>query len=504
LEKQRRRQSAEFLATFRRVGGMLEDRLLRHSEQNLSDAKADLLQAGERANASILVALLLSVAFGLGTGYLTTRSITAPLRQLSSAMLAIARGDRAHTVDLATSDELRSLGDAFNLMTGHLFRANEDLREEIASRRKTEEALRMSEDRFRTIVEDAPIGIGLTDTSGRLAHTNAALQEMLGFDGVELADRTLADIVDQNEPLGDRLGSPLDGGGTFGRYQSEAPCRRKDGSIAWINLNVSRLQADPAHGPCSIIMLEDITERKQMELKLNRAERDRLLALRRFALSVQKAQEDERARIARELHDDLCQRLTGMKFRVEVLEDRLIPADRRAGRRLRDFAQELDRTIVDVRRISSNLRPSVLDDFGLVTALRLLCRDFEKTHSIRTTFEEGTIPSRRVDPSIEIALYRIAQEALSNIARHAGATAVTLRLTDDRDSLSLVVEDNGKGFDRERAARSKPAGHGIGLVSMRERTELLGGAFDLQSGEGIGTVVRSTIPLGGSDSHETN
>ncbi len=146
--------------------------------------------------------------------------------------------------------------------------------------------------------------------------------------------------------------------------------------------------------------------------QVEKAEQERIAGLRRFASSMQRAQEEERARISRELHDDLCQRLSGMKFRVEVLEEEGAPGDRKMAKQLRDVREELDRSIAEVRRISSNLRPSVLDDFGLVTALRLLAKDFEKRQGIATGIHCGEGIPTDLPGDLEIALYRISQEAL--------------------------------------------------------------------------------------------
>jgi len=229
--------------------------------------------------------------------------------------------------------------------------------------------------------------------------------------------------------------------------------------------------------------------------KLDKAEQERNAGLRRFASSMQRAQEEERARISRELHDDLCQRLSGVKFRVEVLEEEASPDNRRMGNTLRDVRDELDRSIAEVRRISSNLRPSVLDDFGFATALNLLVKDFEKRQGIAAGIYCADKFPADLDGDTEIALYRIAQEAMANIAKHAHATAVDVHLVQRKTSVELRIHDNGQGIVPEDMVSMRAEGHGLGLLGMRERAELLGGTFLIDTEANKGTTITVTLPF---------
>jgi len=235
----------------------------------------------------------------------------------------------------------------------------------------------------------------------------------------------------------------------------------------------------------------------QMADQIERSEKLRTESLRLFAIATQRAQEEERARIARELHDDLCQRLTGTEYRVEVLHDQMLSTNRRMAKDLDDVMQELDRSITEVRRMSFNLRPSVLDDFGLVPALRLLCTEFQKAHGVTATLEVAGNIGEDIGAHTEIALYRIAQEALTNVAKHAGAVRVSVQLDRQDAFLRLHVEDDGRGFSYDDAVRKRGPGHGLGLISMRERAELLGGTCVVTSASGAGTAITITIPRGG-------
>lgn len=214
-----------------------------------------------------------------------------------------------------------------------------------------------------------------------------------------------------------------------------------------------------------------------------------------FATSVQQAQEEERRRIARELHDDLGQQLSALKFNIEVFEDTVATGDRKVRSKLKHIKQQIDNMIVAIRRISADLHPSALDDFGLVIAIKLLSKEFEKVHHITTTFDSKDSQLERYDPHVEIALYRIAQEALANVAKHARANSVTLQLTHRDNNVALTIEDNGKGIDAAKLKNGKGSGHGLGLISMKERAEHLGGALRFESGPDEGTKIHVEIPL---------
>jgi len=169
---------------------------------------------------------------------------------------------------------------------------------------------------------------------------------------------------------------------------------------------------------------------------------------------------------------------------------------------LHDVTEELDRTISEVRRISSNLRPSVLDDFGLVIALKLLCKEFQAHHSIDAALQVDRATPERIDRHIEIALYRIAQEALTNVAKHASAKNVGLNLSYEHGTIKMAISDDGKGFNQEDRARAKDSGHGYGLMIMRERSELLGGACDISSDRRRGTTISVTVPVAEKEAYE--
>ncbi len=244
----------------------------------------------------------------------------------------------------------------------------------------------------------------------------------------------------------------------------------------------------------AIVMVRDNTDRKLIEEDAIERQRKQAEDLKRYTLLAQNAQEDERRRISRELHDDICQRLTALNFQLNVFED-LSKGRKPVGvRRINILRDEINNLISEVRKISYDLRPSALDHFGLVTALKLLCSEFEKLHGIKVRFESEVASHTRFDPEIEIALYRIAQEAMTNCTKHANATMASLKLEADSSELSLSLVDNGDGFELEAYLDETDEGKHFGLINMRERTELLGGTFSLVSAPGEGTTLNATVP----------
>lgn len=237
---------------------------------------------------------------------------------------------------------------------------------------------------------------------------------------------------------------------------------------------------------------QDITEQKKASQ-----------ALRTLAKQVVDAQEEERKRISRELHDNICQRLSATKLHMEALQDRIREKRSPVRRNLTGLRRQIGTTIKEIRNISANLRPSTLDDLGLSTAVQLLCREFEKTHNIRVRVEADLFPKDVLPPHSETAIYRVTQEALANVAKHAHAKEVQVQLRRTDSAVLLTIKDNGRGFDESRTVQ-RLDGTGMGLFSMRERAQLAGGTFNLVSSRNKGTTLKLDVPIPGQDIHETH
>ncbi|MEO3417337.1 cache domain-containing protein [Roseovarius sp. CAU 1744] len=222
--------------------------------------------------------------------------------------------------------------------------------------------------------------------------------------------------------------------------------------------------------------------------------RERRLAdakLKKLTQRVFDAQEEERGRVARELHDGISQILVGVRYALDITRRRLSSGDGRAAETLDSGLEYLSGAIQEVRRISRDLRPGVLDDLGLGPALKSLTEDFGKRTGIKTSFDT-VVFRNRLDDDAKIALYRVAQEALTNVERHSGATKLAVDLRGHARGATLHISDNGHGLDQSRAT-SKPSS-GLGLRNMQERIEQLDGNLRILSSR-TGTVIEATVPL---------
>jgi signal transduction histidine kinase len=211
--------------------------------------------------------------------------------------------------------------------------------------------------------------------------------------------------------------------------------------------------------------------------------------LRLHSGSIMAGQEKERAAIARELHDELGQVLTALRMDAVWLSERLKGKDPQAGSRALTMCDLIDTTIDEVRALATRLRPGVLDDFGLIDALDWYAKYFAQRTGITCNYKHLNMP--QVDDLVATAAYRITQEALTNVARHAFATRVKIDLQVKGGILTLSVADNGRGFDPQNLSET----NSLGLAGMRERAGLLGGRLELQSKPGKGTRVFFRLPL---------
>jgi signal transduction histidine kinase len=218
-------------------------------------------------------------------------------------------------------------------------------------------------------------------------------------------------------------------------------------------------------------------------------------ALRNISSRILSAQEEERKRIAGEIHDTLGGCLSGIKFKVEDVLQHMGKAPNVMAQSLGTLIPVIQEGVEDCRRIQMDLRPSMLDDLGLLATLSWFCRRFQTIYSGIRVEQEVGIEEGEIPGPLKIVLYRVTQEAMNNIAKHSKADGVRLSVRKLADRMELVLQDNGQGFNLEKTRSQETPNRGLGLLSMKERTEFSGGSFAIESAEGKGTLVRASWAL---------
>jgi PAS domain S-box-containing protein len=345
---------------------------------------------------------------------------------------------------------------------------------DLSKQQEERKALRREKEMVQVILEQIPTMVSFRDPSGRLIFVNREWESSLGW---TLEEAQRVDLMAEAYPdLADRrkvLEWIEEGEHRWADFRT----RTSQGEVidtSWIGVTLR----DGTH----IRFGQDITERKRAEE-----------ALRALTEKLQAVREEERTRIAREVHDEIGQALTALGIDVAWLERRLSEPDyQREGleSKVRSMTGLIDMTLLAVQRIAAELRPGILDELGLEAAIEWHLREFEQRTGIACRFRAG-LRGPPVDADRATGTFRILQEALTNVARHSAATRVEIELSSDAGELRLEIRDNGRGIPEDRIEDSGS----LGLVGMRERARALGGDLVIRSaGEG-GTTLRLTIPL---------
>jgi signal transduction histidine kinase len=268
-------------------------------------------------------------------------------------------------------------------------------------------------------------------------------------------------------------------------YGVDAGRRRADGELRRAR---DELEAEVARRTAELSMVNETLKAEAAEHRRVDAERGQLLK------RLVTAQEEERRRISRELHDQMGQYLSAMMLRLKTLQP-LVASQARARGDLQKLEELTGKLADEVHHLAWELRPAALDDLGLHTVLQNYTEKWSERGGVAADFHGGGLERRRLPPEVETTVYRIVQESLTNVLKHAAARRVSVIVERRRDHALVIVEDDGRGFEAEEISRAPGSGRGLGLLGMRERVALVGGALSLDSSPGCGTTVRVRIPV---------
>lgn len=362
---------------------------------------------------------------------------------------------------------------------------------ERRERRQAEEALRESEQKYRLLVMSVPAVVYRGYLDCAVDFFDEKVDELTGYRKADFDSRRLKwDDLVVPEDLPRFRRAFLSGLKTTKSYLREYRIKKKDGSILWLQERGQIVCNDEDKVEYVSGVFFDVTESQRAKMALQESER----RLRFLTSQLLSAQENERKRISMELHDELGQSLTVLKLQIRAIEKGLREEQQEMKQECRELLQYLDGVIDNVRRLSRDLSPSILEDLGLLSALKYLLEGVGKHLTVRQSLEIEDL-NRLFPAEAQIIIYRIFQECLNNISKHAGACEVSVAVRRDGESVTLTLEDDGAGFDLPRVTGRNATCRGLGLAALDERARMLGGTCQIWSRPGAGTKIVVTIPV---------
>jgi PAS domain S-box-containing protein len=365
--------------------------------------------------------------------------------------------------------------------TGEVIGAIETL-EDITERKVAEKALNESERNFRALFEDACDAMWMHDLNGDIQTANKAAASLIGYSIEELQKMNVKSFLhDDSLCLAREISTQLLQDQRV-NMPYEIRLIRKDGSeaICMVSTNLFLRGGKPKSFQN---IARDVTHERRMQENL-----------RYYLQEITRTQEDERKRIARELHDDTAQLLGSLARQLDNFtrqKHELAPGDTQF---LQDMKEQLNAGVQNVHRFIQDLRPSLLDDLGFIPAVRSLVKVMQESTGIKTSFELcGN--ERRLPPETELLLFRIVQEALNNVMRHSQASETQITIVFVPDKVNVTISDNGRGFKLSERLYNLPRSSKLGIIGMQERTQLLGGSLEVKSTPSKGTTVTLEVPV---------
>jgi PAS domain S-box-containing protein len=364
-----------------------------------------------------------------------------------------------------------------------------ELEREIRDRIATEEAMRATESKYSLLVENSLTGIYIKQ-DGKIIFANNKFceihgykrEEIMGIDSWKLVhpyDRGMVDAYSKKR---------LENESAPDAYESRR--LTKSGSVIWVSSNNTRITYRDQ--PAVLGNLVDITLRKKIEAELIKSEKE----LKLLSARLLNAQESERKRIALELHDTIAQNLVSIKFSLGQKLKQMGSSPPLEGIKIEDIIHVVQENISEIRRIMTDLRPSLLDDLGILATISWQCREFQKIYTHIQVERLIVLEERDVPEQLKIVIFRILQEAMNNTAKHSHADRIQLTLRRQNDTLELIIEDNGEGFDFPQVLSRINSNTGLGLIGMRERAEQSFGGFSITSRKNRGTRINACWRIG--------
>ena len=345
-----------------------------------------------------------------------------------------------------------------------------------ARKRKAEAVLQESENRFRVMADTTPSMIWMCDSQGRIDYLNDRCIAFTGLPGMKNDEWLEYVHRDDIRNVADILSEAIKTPKPFSR---EFRLRRKDGVYRWMfDVASPRVNGDGSFAG----FIGSVIDTTDQKLAQN--------ALEKVSGQLIEAQEQERSRIARDLHDDICQRLAVLSIELEQAQRNTNGSPVDTKRNLGEIRKHCSEIANDVQTLSHQLHSSKLEFLGISTAIRSFCNELSQQHAISIEFTEKNVP-RHLPKDVSLCLFRVAQEALHNALKYSGVSEFMVELTATKNEAQLVVSDAGTGFDVEEAKKNR----GLGLVSMQERIHLMHGSFMIESKPGAGTRIFAVVPL---------
>jgi len=385
-----------------------------------------------------------------------------------------------------SEEELRRANDQLETRvqqrTAQLIDANRALPAEILERKRAEEGLAEAEKNYSRLVENSLTGIYI-NLNGKIVFANQKFAEIYGYAKEEIEGIDILKLVhpDDRKLIEERRVRRLRGEELPSEYESRGLTR--DGRTIWVSRRNALI--DYRGKPAILGNIVETTQRKQMEQSLQESQK----GLRLLSAQLLTAQENERKWIAQELHDSIGQTLAAAKFSLERKISQMDVQKAPPGMLLENVLSLIQNGIEEARTIMMNLRPSILDDLGILATINWFCREFQRIYSHLQIHRDIRVEEKDIPNHLKIILFRILQEGMNNVSKHSRANAVFLSLDKTQQTIELEIRDNGLGFSPETSPR------GLGLSSMKERTELSGGTFILEAAIGQGTRLRASWPL---------